>query len=142
MNIETVLPPDLAGQASWLLVGVVVASGEDHLRTLDLVQDLESEIMKVPTHCLSHLVKFLFIDLLCDEGGGWVEAGPGPEVRVAGEPGHQVSSPAGPHTPEHLRPLGPGVREDLVADLRLERAVPVGLGDQPVREVWGGDSLA
>ena len=97
--------------------------------------------MKVPTHCLSHLVKFLFIDLLCDEGGGWVEADPGPEVRVAGEPGHQVSSPAGPHTPEHLRPLGPGVREDLVADLRLEGAVPVGLGDQPLREVWGGDSL-
>ena len=98
--------------------------------------------MKVPAQCLSHLVQFLFIDLLCDEGGGWVEAGPGPEVRVAGEPGHQVSSPAGPHTPEHLRPLGPGVGEDGVADLGLEGAVPVRLGGQPLREVRGGDSLA
>ena len=40
-SIVSVLPPYLAGQTSRLLVGMVIASGENHLRTLNLVQDLQ-----------------------------------------------------------------------------------------------------
>ena len=60
------------------------------------------------TYLIQDLIQLLLVDSLRYERGGRVEADPGLEVPVPGEPGDHVAAPACAHCSKHLGSVGPG----------------------------------